>query len=601
MNPHGAVEAAASSDERTFTSPSAPVEVPACAAAIPSRYEVGDIVGRGGMGDVVSARDTQIGRAVAVKRLRVANAKPRTLYRFMREALVQGRLDHPAIVPVHEMGHDSEGLPYFVMKMLSGATLSEMLRRPDVSQQRLLRAFVDICLAVEFAHTRNVVHRDLKPGNLVLGDFGEVYVLDWGIAKIVGEEDGEFDDVTCSDEFGTRAGAVIGSLGYMAPEQARGEDVDAKADVYSLGCVLFAIVAGRALHPTSRESAKRSTLELHEGRPSAFGVDVPPELDDLCARATASDRDARPTARDLGEAVQRFLDGDRDLQQRRRLAVEHLARARNAFRDPAQRATAMREASAALALDPTLEGAAELLGRLMLEPPAEMPVEVEQELERDSRVINQRQARIAMVPFLGYFGFVPFLIGYQGTNLWAALFVAYLIANLWILRFRANSSTTSFLAHNPIAVALRNAVLIAVIAIVFSPLMLAPGLAAVTTSACLITRIFQRPRDIAFLLVAMSSAIALPFAAESLGLVTRTLEVTDTGAILHNPEIFGDAMMRTIGHAFYGVGLVAAGIAIAVYVRRFERESRGRLHLQAWQMRALVPTPDERQEAQRLR
>jgi eukaryotic-like serine/threonine-protein kinase len=348
-------------------------------------------------------------------------------------------------------------------------------------------------------------------------------------------------------------------------------------------------VTGRPLHPTTKR-ARETTLALDHGRPSAFGFfEVPPELDDLCARATARNPTARPTARELGEAVQHFLDGDRDLMLRHRLAQDHLARAEVAFRDPEQRAEAMREASAALALDPTLEGAAELLGRLMLEPPREMPAEVEAELERDNVSTSRTQARIALWPFLGFFGFTPFLIGYEGTNLWAVLYFVYLVFNVWLIRRRARGEMTAFLVGNPTAVTIRLAILIAVIAHVFSPLMLAPGLAAVTTSALLITPMFSRTRDIIILLTAMVAAIALPLAAESLDLVTRTLTITDTGAVLHNPQIFGDATMRTIGHVMYGVGLVAGGLAIAHYVRRTERAAREHLHLQAWHLRALVP------------
>ncbi len=554
-------------------------------SAIAERYVVGELVGRGGMGEVLAARDRQIGREVAVKRLRSRSASDKTKNRFLREARVQGRLDHPAIVPVYEVGHDNEGAPYFVMKKLAGSTLAELLGLASTSRQRLLRAFVDICLAVEFAHTRGVVHRDIKPTNLILGDFGDVYVIDWGIAKLVGEPDGDFADFVGDDPLSTHAGTALGTPGYMAPEQIRGDAIGIKVDVYALGCVLFAIVTGRPVMLTE-ETTRDSKLSLTGHRPSTFGAFIAPELDDMIARATAYDPDNRPTARELAERLQHYLDGDRDVMVRRKLAEQHLECARRAF-DTDDRTLAMREASAALALDPIV-GAAELLGRLMLEPPRTMPAQVEAEMQAESMLTSRSQARIAIYPFLGYFGFTPFLIGYRGTNLWAVLFAAYIAINVWLIRRRADGDVASAWVANPSIVALRMAVLIAVIAHVFSPLVLAPGLAAVTTSALLISPLFWRARDIAILLVLMVSAVALPWLAEETGLTTPTLLITDDGAILHNPQVFGGAVMRTWGWALYAVGLIAAAIAIATYVRRRERESKRRLHLQAWHLRELV-------------
>src|SRR5262249_6203432 len=163
------------------------------------------------MGEVLSARDEQIGRPVAIKRLRVKDPSNEILARFLREARIQGRLEHPAVVPVHELWNDG-GQAFFVMKQLAGMTLADVIPKlamrdaralEDFPLSRLLRAFVDVCLAIEFAHTRRVVHRDLKPANIVLGDFGEVYVLDWGIARIT--EDPEQDRNSFSD-IGTMAG-----------------------------------------------------------------------------------------------------------------------------------------------------------------------------------------------------------------------------------------------------------------------------------------------------------------------------------------------------------------------------------------------------------
>jgi serine/threonine-protein kinase len=166
----------------------------ALGASDPRRYELRDRLGEGGMGTVDLCRDRVIGRDVALKRLHVQGsgaAPSAATARFLREARVQGQLEHPAIVPVHDLGVTPDGRPYFTMKRVRGDTLDELLARlaagdPDTArrfgQRRLLAAFSTVCLAVDFAHSRGVLHRDLKPANVMLGEFGEVNVLDWGLA-----------------------------------------------------------------------------------------------------------------------------------------------------------------------------------------------------------------------------------------------------------------------------------------------------------------------------------------------------------------------------------------------------------------------------------
>src|SRR6185312_15534233 len=143
---------------------------PASDSLIGNRYRVQRRIGKGGMGEVMLARDEQVGREVAIKRMRAANPSQRAIARFLREASVQGRLEHPAIVPVHEIGRDDENLPFFVMKKVAGTALASLVSyRDEATQQRMLRAFVDVCLAMEFAQLRGIVHRDLKPDNIMLG------------------------------------------------------------------------------------------------------------------------------------------------------------------------------------------------------------------------------------------------------------------------------------------------------------------------------------------------------------------------------------------------------------------------------------------------
>ena len=202
-------------------------------------YQVQERLGRGGMGEVVAAQDEVLGRGVAIKRMLDDAPSPRAVHRFIREARIQARLDHPAIPPVHELGHDRAGRPFIVMKRLHGTPLSQVLAAIDAGdaamrakfpRQRLLRAFADVCLAVEFAHARGVIHRDLKPANVVLGDYGETYVIDWGIAKVVGDTDPELASLRESgDDLSTRAGATVGTPAYMAPEQRAGAATSTRA------------------------------------------------------------------------------------------------------------------------------------------------------------------------------------------------------------------------------------------------------------------------------------------------------------------------------------------------------------------------------------
>ncbi|HEY1546832.1 MAG TPA: protein kinase [Kofleriaceae bacterium] len=351
------------------------------------RYTLGEQIGRGGMGEVRLARDVRIDRDVAVKLMRPDTRDDVSTARFFREARVQGRLDHPAIPPVYDLGVDEHGSPYFVMKRLTGTTLFDVLAgHPDAAKwprRQLLAKLVDVCLAVELAHSRAIVHRDLKPSNIMLGDFGEVYVLDWGLARVI---DAPIDSApsvfTASGD--TAAGDVLGTPGFMAPEQIRDPAVTAAADVFSLGCILYELAIGQPALPRGTP-ALAMTLDAACHRPSQRVADVPPELDDLCARATAAMPLLRPTARELADGIQAYLDGDRDLVRRTELAAQHAAHARASAtsRGDDARADAVREAGRALALDANNAEAQAVLGRLLLDAPVDLPRDALDESERD--------------------------------------------------------------------------------------------------------------------------------------------------------------------------------------------------------------------------
>jgi serine/threonine-protein kinase len=406
------------------------------------RYlEVGHL-GRGGMGEILLCTDLRIGRDVAMKVLRdKESAEGGVVWRrFMREARVQGQLEHPTVAPVYDVGLDPRRRVFFTMKRVRGTTLRRVLgalasgdaaAKQEHSRHKLLAAFVQVCLAVDFAHSRGVVHRDLKPANIMLGDFGEVYVLDWGVAKVFGFDDapddvakrvsdsGEQPVLDYADPASTEHGTRLGTLGYMAPEQIEGAQTDGLCDVYSLGAILFEILAQGPLHPGDLDERTASTLagvdaraRLREKNP-----DVPPELVDIVARAVARDPKRRfPSPRDLSDALDRYLSGDRDVAQRRKLADEH---ARSAVKAAKQalgapgvasdeaRSNAMREVSRALALDPSNAEAMRAFVQLVTELPDEPPLEVAREVILENQRSRKVFARSMSIAALGWFSMLP--------------------------------------------------------------------------------------------------------------------------------------------------------------------------------------------------
>jgi WD40 repeat protein/serine/threonine protein kinase len=232
------------------------------------KYELGAVIGHGGMGVVLDAREVPVGRNVAMKLMRNAMRRDE-VERFVREAQITAQLEHPNIVPVHELNVNEREQPFFTMKYVRGVSLGEVLRdlaaKPipadncKFSLDSLLTAFQKVCDAIAFAHSKRIIHRDLKPDNIMLGEYGEVLVMDWGLAKVLGggptSRLEEQPDVSGSkpmederDSYSvTQAGIVIGTLQYMPPEQARGEVavLDEKSDIYSLGAILYHILTLR--------------------------------------------------------------------------------------------------------------------------------------------------------------------------------------------------------------------------------------------------------------------------------------------------------------------------------------------------------------------
>ncbi|HEX7700817.1 MAG TPA: serine/threonine-protein kinase, partial [Kofleriaceae bacterium] len=216
----------------------------------PAYYTLGKEVGRGGMGRVMEARDLRVGRSVVLKEL--LDESPSHALRFEREARVTARLQHPAIVPIYEIGKWPDGAPFYAMRMVEGRNLRAAIADTKTLAERLalLPSVIVAAEAIAYAHAHRVIHRDLKPSNIMVGNFGETVVIDWGLAKDLGDAVPEEPDAGPYRGAGTGeltvAGAVVGTPAYMPPEQARGEAVDERGDVYSLGAILYHLLAGEA-------------------------------------------------------------------------------------------------------------------------------------------------------------------------------------------------------------------------------------------------------------------------------------------------------------------------------------------------------------------
>ncbi|MCB9745502.1 MAG: protein kinase [Alphaproteobacteria bacterium] len=278
------------------------------------------IIGAGSLGRVYAAEDQRLGREVACKELslpgtaRLAVAREAEA-RFLREARVTARLEHPNIVPIYFAGRRWDGTPFYAMKIIKGRSLRAALSACEGLEQRLglLDTLIDICQAMAFAHARGVIHRDLKPENVMLGQFGETWVVDWGLARVMDEPDAPGPDLGGGDARQTQDGTVLGTPAYMPPEQARGqvERLDARSDVWSLGAMLFELLVGQPPHGRGAleevlERAKHAQVPWLE----RVAPDAPPELRAIAAKALHRIPEQRyPHAGGLLEDLQAYRSG----------------------------------------------------------------------------------------------------------------------------------------------------------------------------------------------------------------------------------------------------------------------------------------------------
>jgi serine/threonine-protein kinase len=276
---------------------------------IGGRYQLGELLGRGGMAEVRKGTDTRLGRTVAVKRLRTDLASDATFQaRFRREAQSSASLNHPAIVAVYDTGeepaNDGSGVaqPYIVMEYVAGRTLRDILREGrKILPERALEITSGVLSALDYSHRAGIIHRDIKPGNVMLTPSGDVKVMDFGIARAISDASSTM----------TQTAAVVGTAQYLSPEQARGETVDSRSDVYSAGCLLYELLTGR---PPFVGDSPVAVAYQHVREPAAppsdHDTDLPPEVDAIVMKALAKRvEDRYQSAAAMRSDIERYLAG----------------------------------------------------------------------------------------------------------------------------------------------------------------------------------------------------------------------------------------------------------------------------------------------------
>ncbi|MFN0158464.1 MAG: serine/threonine-protein kinase [Bacteroidota bacterium] len=295
-----------------------------------TKYRLPRLLARGGMGSVYLVEDTTLSRTVALKAVDVSDSSEAAADRLRKEAQIISQLEHPGIVPVHDVGLLPDGRMYYTMKYVQGERLDDFAHQNHTVSERL-RIFQKICEAVAFAHARRVLHRDLKPENIMVGSFGEVLVMDWGIAKIVGpnadQENDSGNAITPGDNAQkTLHGAIVGTPAYMSPEQARGEAIDERTDIFGLGAVLYSLLTQQPPMIAATITGIRKKTHESVQRPRLLNRKISKSLDAICMRALAPEPGNRYSdVASLAADITRFLD-DQSVSAYRENTLERIDR-----------------------------------------------------------------------------------------------------------------------------------------------------------------------------------------------------------------------------------------------------------------------------------
>ncbi len=430
-----------------------------------------------------------------------------------------------------------------------------------------------------------------------------MYLLDWGLAKVVDAPEPRLPSAPPAIASGsdpgakTMHGATMGTPGYMAPEQVKGEAVDARADVYALGAILFELLALEPLHPhRTAQDANASTLAGVDARPSVRAPerDVPPELDAICVRATERDPEQRTrTAREVVDAVERYLDGDRDLIRRRELAREHVKaagqhadRALAGGKDATRaRSLALREIGRAVALDPTDAEAVTTLMRLMTETPAEMPAEARAAMQAETRGGIRTGAKAAAVAYMLWFAHLPFML-WMGIHSWPAFLAA---SGAWLL---AAGTAVVYARHPPrdgslpVGLMLAGVVAVATTSTMFGPYVIAPTIAA-TGSVLMHMSPYRRGR--VAVVVLNCAAIAGPALLQVTGVLPASYLFTGDAIVIQPGMLSFPAVPTQIFMLVNTLATIVVASALIAQIRNTLTRVEEQMYVHTWQLRQLVP------------